>query len=411
VRKEKARKRGQNEGTIFEERPGRWVALVTLGYEVRDGKRRRIRKKFVAETRGVVQKKLTAALREQQTGGIVPIQRDSLGGLLDRFPGLLRAKGRAESTIASYEWLIRTYIKPEIGAIPLTHLTQVHLNDFMQRKIEAGLSPRTVQYCHAVIRSALTRAERDGLVGRNVAKLAEPPRQDHVTKIDPLSAEDARRLLGAVQGHRLEALYSVALAVGLRRGEALGLSWDAIDLYAATLAVTQTAQRVKGKGIILRQAAKTDKSLRMIPLPLFAVRKLQQHRETQERERKAAGEQWREHGLVFCSSIGTPIEPSNLLRHYHGVLKGLNIAQHRFHDLRHTAASLLLAQGATLHDVKEILGHSQIRLTSDLYGHAYMTVKRAAIDRIDAVLEPKPEPEQISVAPPVAPLQASETVH
>jgi len=375
------------------------VALISLGYRIVNGKRRPIRKKFVAPTRGDVQRKLTAALREQQTGGIVPLQRDSVGGLLDRFPAILRAKGRAESTLSSYEWIIKTYLKPELGTIRLTHLTQVHVNDFMQRKLDAGLSARTVGYCHAILRSALARAERDGLVSRNVAKLATLPHQVS-SKVKPLDANDARRLLAAVKGHRLDALYSVALAIGLRQGEVLGLEWNAVDLENAALAVTQTAQRIRGKGMILQRAAKTDKSLRTIPLPAFAVRKLRDHLETQERERIFAGEQWREHGLVFTSSVGTPIEPRSLLRHYHATLKALGIERRRFHDLRHTAASLLLAQGASLHDVKEILGHSQIRLTSDLYGHAYMSVKRTAIDRMDGVFDPQPNPVAPQVAPP-----------
>jgi len=332
---------------------------------------------------------------------IVPMQRESLGGLLERFPALLRAKGRAESTIDSYVSAIKTYVTPEIGTIPLTKLTQVDLNNFMQRKLASGLSARTVQYAHAIIRSALTRAERDGLVSRNVAKLATPPDQDHTSKVVPLSAEDARRFLVAVQGHRLEALYAVALAIGLRRGEALGLAWDAVDLENGTLAVTQTAARIKGKGIVLRRAAKTDKSLRMIPLSSFAARKLTRHRELQEEEGRFAGEQWREHGLVFASTIGTPLEPTTLRRHFHATLKLLGIDRRRFHDLRHTAASLLLAQGATLHEVKEILGHSQIRLTSDLYGHAYMSVKREALSRMDAVLEAQSDRVAPSVAPSV----------
>ena len=217
------KKRGQNEETIYEEKPGRWVASIHLGYKILNGKRRRIRKKFVASTRGAVQTRLTEALREQQTGGVVPLQLESLGAYLQRWPDLLRSKGRSESTIASYKWIIKTYLEPELGTVPLTKLTQVDVNTFMQRKLESGLSARTVLYCHAVLRSALSKAEKDGLVGRNVAKLAEPPRQSSSPRSEPLSAPNARRFLSAVKGHRLEALYSVALALGLRRGEALGL--------------------------------------------------------------------------------------------------------------------------------------------------------------------------------------------
>jgi len=399
-----SKRRGQNEGTIFEEREGRWVASITLAPKVVDGKRLRVRKKFVASTRGAVQKKLTAALREQQTGGIVPLQLDSLGTYLKRFPDMLRAKGRAETTIDSYGWIIKKYVEPELGTIPLTKLTQIDLNEFMARKLNAGLSHRTVQICHAVIRSALSAALKAGLVNRNVAKLCEvPTKRGGSSSIVPLTLEQARRFLAAVAGHRLQAIYSVALSLGLRRGEALGLAWSAVDLDAGTVAVTQTVKRIKGKGLLIERIAKTPKSLRMLPLPSFALRVLVEHKERQARERTFAGDAWREHGLVFTSSIGTPVDPRNLVRNFHGILKSLGIERRRFHDLRHTAASLLIAQGATLHEVKEVLGHAQIRLTSDLYGHAYLAAKREVVSRVDAILNP--------VAPSMAPLAASEAIN
>ena len=392
------RRRGQNEGTIFEEKPGRWVALLTLGYEMRDGKRRRIRKKFVSPTRVAVQRKLTAALREQQTGGIVPIERDTLSQYLDVWLKSLPSKGRAEKTVSSYTWLAEKHITPELGRIPLTRLTQRDLNEYMQRKLDSGLSARTVRYCHAVIRSALSRAAKDGLVARNVAMLADPPAEMKKHKVDPLSPEEARRFLGAVEGHRLEALYSVAIAIGLRRGEALGLEWAGLDFDRGLVQVTQTLQPIRKKGMVAKRAGKNDKSLRTIPLPGFAIAALRKHRERQAQERAFAGEDWKERGLVFTTTIGTPIQPGKLLQHFHGVLEALKIDRRRFHDLRHTAASLLLAQGATLHEVKEILGHSQIALTANLYGHAYTSVLRGTVDRVGSLLAP-----QNRAAPQVAP--------
>jgi integrase len=257
----------------------------------------------------------------------------------------------------------------------------------MQRKMESGLSARTVQYCHAVLRSALSKAEKDGLVSRNVAKLAEPPSKESPGKVEPLTAEEARKLLVAVKGHRLEALYSVALAVGLRRGEALGLEWSAVDLENGTVSITQTVKRIKAKGLLIERSGKTQKSLRTIPLPLFAIRVLAEHKALLAKERSFAGELWKEHGLVFSTKTGTTIEPRNLVRHFHATLALVKVDRCRFHDLRHTAASLLIAQGATLHEVKEILGHTQIRLTADLYGHAYMAAKREVVSRMDAVLD------------------------
>jgi integrase len=288
------RKRGPNEGTIFEEKPGRWVASITLGYEIVDGHRRRKRKKFVGSSFKAVQKRLTEALREHQTGGTVPIQRDNLGAFLRTWIPTLKARGRSEKTIESYQWIAEHHIIPELGTVPLTQLTQVALNEYMQCKLEGGLSSRTVRYCHAIIRSALSKAERDGLVGRNVAKLAEPPAQERKHKVEPLNPDEARKFLVAIEGHRLEALYSVALAVGLRRGEALGLKWTGVDLGTGLIRVTQTVQRIKGKGLVISESAKTDKSIRMIPLPGFAIAALQRHKDRQRQERQFAGDEWKE---------------------------------------------------------------------------------------------------------------------
>jgi integrase len=226
-----------------------------------------------------------------------------------------------------------------------------------------------VQISYAVIRSALSTALKAGLVNRNVAKLCEVPiKRGGSSSIVPLSLDEARRFLAAVNGHRLHALYSVALALGLRRGEALGLEWSAVDLAAGAIAVTQTIKRVQGKGLLMAL------------------------------EREFAGDAWRERGLVFTSTIGTPMEPRNLVRHFHATLKSLGNERKRFHDLRHSCASWMISDGATLHEVKEILGHSQIALTANLYGHAFMVAKREVISRIDTTLNP--------ASPSLAPLKA-----
>jgi integrase len=198
--------------------------------------------------------------------------------------------------------------------------------------------------------------------------------------------------------------------VGLRRGEACALAWPDVDLEAGTLLVHRTLQRIKADGakrgaLKFTEMPKTAASRRFIPLPPFAIRSLSKHRQRQERERELMGEDWKGAplDLVFSTTLGTPVEPRNVLRHLQQTLVTLKLPHHRFHDLRHTAASLLLAQGCTLHTVKEILGHSQIALTADLYGHLFMSVAREAMSGMDAALSP--------VATLVATLTASESVH
>jgi integrase len=380
------KKRGDGDGTIFEQRPGRWVAVLSQGSKTVDGQRKRIRKKFVGKTRDGVRKKLNKALGRRDRNLPVSDSRMMFGGffvqwLADRRPHL------KASTHASYQWLGEKYILPVFSHVRLSALTAAMINAFMSELMASGLSPRTTQYCHAVIRAALKTAEKQDLVARNVARLADVPPQVQ-TEVKPLEPHEAVRLLQAVKGHRLESLYSAALAVGLRRGEALGLAWPDIDFENGTLTVRRTLNRVNGK--LRFDTPKTKGSRRTIPLPPFALKSLREHRECQLRERALMGEDWKgaEFDLVFTTSIGTPLEPRNVLRHLQATLAALNIPHHRFHDLRHTAASLLVAQGASLHDVKEILGHSQIRLTADLYSHLYLSAARKVVDGVESVLAP-----------------------
>jgi integrase len=386
-------KRGQGDGTIFEERPGRWVAVLSMGSKIIDGKQRRNRKKFVGRTRRVVQEKLTAALRKQDQSLPVATSRESFCRYFERW--LVTAKARIrDSTHASYAVVGRLYLIPHFGTVPLQELTAQHVNGMMDAITAAGLSPRTCQYAQAIARKVLADAEKLDLVSRNVAKLSTAPRSEKA-EITPLTVDQARLLLGGVQGHRLEALYSVALAVGLRRGEACALAWPDIDLEAGTLTVRRTLQRIKADGskrgaLRFTEMPKTASSRRFIPLPPMAIRSLRDHQARQAQERLFMGDDWKGAplDLVFSTTLGTPVEPRNVLRHLQQTLITLKLPHHRFHDLRHTAASLLLAQGCTLHTVKEILGHSQIALTANLYGHLFMSVARDAMSGMDAALSP-----------------------
>jgi integrase len=186
-----------------------------------------------------------------------------------------------------------------------------------------------------------------------------------------------------VKGNRLEALYSVALALGLRRGEALGLRWEDVDLEAGTLRVQVALQRRKDSKTLVEP--KTEQSRRTLPLPSVLVVALKAHRTRQLEERLAAGPKWRDHGLVFPSTVGTPMEPRNLTRQFKAVLQRAGLPDIRFHDLRHTAASLLVAQGVHPRVVMEILGHSQISLTMNTYTHVLPEAQREATALMDVL--------------------------
>jgi integrase len=207
---------------------------------------------------------------------------------------------------------------------------------------ERPVSPRTVQMVHAVLRNAVEHAVREELVPRNVVKLVRVP-APHYEVGTGLSLAEARRLLAAVRGDRLQAVYVLALSAGLRRGELLGLRWADVDLDGGELHVRQAVQRVGGE--LRFTEPKTRHSRRTIPLPALAVDALREHKARQAADRLAAGPGWRDSGLVFTTATGTGIEPRNLNRHWYSLRTRAGVPSVRFHDLRHTCVTLLLDAG------------------------------------------------------------------
>ena len=221
-----------------------------------------------------------------------------------------------------------------------------------------------------------------GLVQRNVAALVDPPAVED-GDMQCLNTAQARALLDAARGDRLEALYNVALSLGLRQGEILGVRWDDINLNRRTLRVTHALQAVNGPLHLVKP--KTKRSIRTLPLPSTLVSALEAHRARQADDRLRTGERWQEHGLVFPTGVGTRIHPRNLVRSFHQLLKRAGLPPMRFHDLRHSCLSLLAAQGVPPRVAMEIAGHSDIRLTQNVYTHVFDEAKRHAATAMDSL--------------------------
>lgn len=372
-------RRGHGEGTISKRKDGRWWARLDLGW--RDG--RRVRKPFYGRTRREVQEKLDQA-RQQQRSGILPTgPNQTVGQFLTHWLQHSVRPTVRPSTHASYADNVRLHIDPTLGRVRLQNLTPQHIQAMLNAKLEAGLSPRTVQYVHAILRRALGQALKWGLVPVNVARLVDPPRvRQH--EIQPLSPDQAKQLIQALSGHRFEALYTITLATGLRRGEVLGLRWGDVDLDAGTVTVRAALQRIDG--ILQLVEPKTERSRRTVDLAGFAEAALRAHRVRQLEERLSAGSGWRETDLVFCTTIGTALDGRNVSRHFERILAAADLPRIRFHDLRHTCASLMLAQGEHARTIMEVLGHSQISLTMNTYAHVMPAVKKDAAKRLDALL-------------------------
>jgi integrase len=377
-------RRGANEGTIRERKDGRWEARVILTQA--DG--RRVRRSLLGRTRAEVRDKLQAALRAEATGLALPAERLTVGTFLDQW---LRESARPSvrpRTYASYAGIVRVHLQPGLGRDPLARLTPQHVQTFLNAKSREHLAPRTVAYIRAVLRQALGQAERWGLATRNVARLTAPPRVPR-REVRPLSPVEARRFLDAIRADRLEALYLVALGVGLRQGEILGLAWSDLDFDAATVTVRHALQRVEGRLELVEPKSVTSR--RVVALPSFVLDSLRSHRTRQLEDQLLAGSRWHDdgRGLVFTTSVGTPMDGIAVTRRFQAVLAAAGLPRQRFHDLRHACASLLLAQGVAPRVVMETLGHSQISLTLNTYSHVIPALGRAAADQMDAVLGPR----------------------
>ncbi len=374
-------RRGANEGTIRQRKDGRWEARVPLTGP--DG--RRTRRSLLGRSRADVRDRLQQALRTEAGGMPLPSGRLTVGAFLDLW---LRETVRPTvrpSTYRSYEGIVRVHLKPGLGGYVLAQLTPQHVQRLLNAKAATSLSPQTVAYIRSVLRHALRQAERWGMVTRNVASLAAPPRVPR-REIRPLSPEEARIFVEAIRADRLEALYLLAIGTGLRQGEILGLGWQDVDLSAATVTVRHALQRVGGHLELV--PPKSLASRRVVALPAFVVGALHAQRLRQRRDRLLAGSRWRadDRGLVFTTTVGTPMDGIAVTRRFQAVLREAGLPHQRFHDLRHACASLLLAQGVAPRVVMETLGHSQISLTMNTYSHVIPALGRAAADEMDALL-------------------------
>jgi integrase len=395
--KRRRARRANGEGSVYRRGDrGTWVAQVPVGLNA-DGSYRF--KRYTCATQAAAMAKLRAAQEALDRGADLGAKSQTLGAFLDAWLADVVRRDAEPKTYEGYAYTVGL-IKPSLGRVPLDKLTPQHVQKLLNELLEQGgeggkgLSPRTVQYARATLRRALGQALKWGLVTRNVATLVEPPKSRRA-EVQPFSEEEARALLAAARGDRLEALYAVALTLGLRQGELLGLRWEDLDLDRGVLRVRQQLQHMKREQPVLK-GLKTRSSRRDMELPARLALYLRAHWARQRREREGKGDAWREHGLVFPSAVGTPMTPRNLVRRFQDLLGRAGLPARRFHDLRHTAASLMFERGLEATTVQRVLGHSSIAVTNDTYLHLMPQAKRRSAEVMDDVLS---APEEESVQP------------
>ncbi len=385
----------RGDGSIYR-KGGKWVGEATVGRRA-DGARDR--RYVYADTPEEAQEKLRKLLYERDRGLLADPGKQTLGEFLASWLRDVARPAVRQRTYRNYAGVVNTHIKPVLGGIRLSKLSPQHLQRFYREKQDQGLT-RTVRLCHAVLHRALGQAAKWGLIPRNVADLVDAPKVPK-KEFAPLSPEEAQKLLAAAEGDRFYALYVLAVTCGLRQGELLGLKWEDLDLERGTLQVRRQLQWVKAEGEqrkgkkraepkwVLTEP-KSAKSRRVVSLPAVAVAALKRHKTRQTEERLRLGEVWQDLGFVFTTSVGTPESPSNLRkRSFAPLLEKAGLPKVRFHDLRHTCATVLLAQGVHPKLVQEQLGHSQIGLTLDTYSHVMPDMKREVAAKMDALFGAK----------------------
>jgi integrase len=373
--------RGHGEGSIYRRKDGRWTAEISL----EGGKS----KFHYGKTRKEVQEKLKKALYEQQQGILVTGAQQKVGQFLTHWLEDVHRQSIRPRTYERYEEIVRLHLAPGIGHHQLQKLSPQHLQSFYKEKLEEGLSTTTVISFHNVLHKALETAVRWNLIARNTCDLVSPPRRKRF-EIQPLSIQQIQQFLAVARGHRQEALFILALATGMRRGELLALKWQDLDLEQGTVQVRRILTRIPSKlpGRGYEEAEpKTDKGRRSIALPSFAAEALKQHHLRQLEARLKAGPAWQDHDYVFCTSIGTHLNPTrDVLDALKSLLEKAGLPEIRFHDLRHSSATMLLGMKVHPKIVQELLGHSQIAITLDIYSHVLPTMQEEAMNKIDEAL-------------------------
>ena len=374
-----ARKRGNGEGSITRRKDGLYMARYTV--ETAIGAKR---KTLYGKTRGEVSEKLTKAMADRDDGLVFDADNLKVGEYLERWLVDSVLETVRPTTYERYEQIVRIHVRPALGSVKLKNLTPVHVRGLYREKLEAGLSARTVQYIHVTLHKALKQAVQDGLIPRNATEAVKAP-QVRREEMRPLSAEQVKVLLGVARGDRLEALYVLAIHTGLRQGELLGLKWEDVDLESGTLRVRRTLVTAKGGPVLT--APKTKGSRRSVKLTQGAVEALRSHLKHQLQEIDRAGSLWRENGLMFASESGEPLDRRYLTScRYKALLKRAELPMIRFHDLRHTCATLLLSKNVNPKIVSEMLGHASIAITLDTYSHVLPNMRDQAAAAMEEAL-------------------------
>ncbi|MGD0123485.1 MAG: tyrosine-type recombinase/integrase [Candidatus Limnocylindrales bacterium] len=381
----KPRRRVRGEGSIYQAADGRWRGAVVVTDPTTGLRDRRL---VSAATFALARDRLAELKRDIASGVGAKGAAKTLSAYVEQtwLPNIrLRVR---PSTARAHEQHLKDYILPALGALKLREITPSGVERLMGTILKKGRSASTARAVRTTLGQVFHDAQRDGLIVRNAASLARPPRVER-RELRILTAAETHRMIEGMAGEPLGPLFCLAATTGLRLGELLGLAWPDVELDGTqpTLTVRRSLARAEGRNVYALAEPKTNRSRRTIELGPTAARALRRQKARQAEDRLAAGDVWQEvASLVFRDSIGRPLAPWDVSKSFAAALKRLELPHVRFHDLRHGAASLLLGQGVPLRLVSEQLGHSSIAITADVYSHIDREQKRASADALERAI-------------------------
>lgn len=388
-------RRSKGEGSITKRNDGTWQGYITLGVDSATGNPKR--KYFYGKTEREVVNMITTTNAQILSGTFSEPSKITFSQWIDQWLSVHK-NNLKPTTYSSYIDMIQNHIKPSIGHIKLKDLNEFTLENLYNEKLKSGklngsggLSPRSIEYIHAIIHNCLQKAFQRCLISKNIAEFVVLPRKRD-KEIRVLSLEDQGIFIKALKGDRLEAAFALALATGVRVGELLALKWNHVDFENRIILIRSTLARVKNlegtgatKTILIFQEPKTKAGKRSIDLPAFIIPLLKKHKKEQSQERLTYGQEYENNNLVFCTKHGTPMDKDNLSRKLKSILKKANLQDLNLHALRHTFATRALEKGIQANVVKEWLGHSNIQITLDTYSHVLPTFKKESMEKMDSL--------------------------
>lgn len=383
-------KRGNGEGSVCRRPDGRWQGSITIG---RDDRGRLIRKYFYAKTRKETSEKLNRAIEELRDNRFInKSDNPTVEQWCHEWLWSYKRNSVKQKTFDQYETILRTHIIPDIGDIRLDDLKTMHIQRIINKMHDSGLSHRTIEVMKIVMHAALKQAQRNKLVGENVCENVVLPRKQP-KRIRVLNEDEQTKLIAALKDNYIGRGLLFALYTGMRRGEVLALKWSDYDKNEKTISITKALSRVRtynkdgNKTMLTVTTPKTDTSIRTVPLIDKAVELLAEHKRRQERYMELVGDYYTDNDLIFSSSRGDYLDPGNFNRKLNKTVKKIGIPRISPHVLRHSFATRGLEAEVSLKAMQELLGHSSITVTGDIYTHILKEQKRKEISKLNDVFK------------------------